>query len=336
MGPYPRVVTMPANLTPRYRAAEEAYRRAANDRERLDALREMLATIPKHKGTEKLQADLKRKIARLRSGGGRGKGSGRRGPGHRVERSGAAQVALVGPPNSGKSRLVADLTHARPEVAEYPFTTRTPTPGIVVVDKIPLQLVDLPPVTAEHREPWLTELVRNPDLLLVLLDLGSDDLLDHWDAVREALAGFRVHLGEIPLEEREIGVRYLRYLVAGNKADLPGAADRLSLLEEYAPDLEVLPVSLETGEGLSAMLRRLVGILDVIRVYTKAPGREPDLTEPFVLPRGTTVEGAARAIHRELAANLRYARAWGPRFHDGQRVARDLELEDGDILEFHE
>jgi ribosome-interacting GTPase 1 len=227
------------------------------------------------------------------------------------------------------------MTSADPEVADYPFTTRTPTPGIVDVDKIPLQLVDLPPLTG-YTEPWLVDLVRNADILLVVLDLGSDEILDHWDAFVEALEGFRVRIGPPPpAEERELGVRYHRAILAGNKSDQPGAAERLEVLRELGgPSLR--PVSFETGEGVLELLREIVRVLDMIRVFTKKPGKEADLGEPFVLPRGTTVAEAARAIHKELAAGMKFARAWGERFHDGQPVGRDLVLEDGDIIEFHE
>lgn len=327
---------MVLNLTPQYFAAEERYRAAQTEAEKLDALREMLSAVPKHKASEKLQAELKRKIAALRSGGGK-KGPGRRGPAHHVERSGAAQIAIVGPPNSGKSRLVADLTAATPEVADYPFTTRTPTPGIALVDGIPFQLVDLPPVTGDYVEPWLLELVRNADLLLVLLDLGSDELLDHYDQVIAALDGFHVSLDPPPPpEERDPGTHHAKHVLAGNKADAPGAADRLEILRDVIGDRPFFPVSLQTRVGLDEMFREVVRVLDVIRVYTKHPGREADLAEPFVLPRGSTVEDAARAIHKELAAQMKFARGFGPRFHDGQAVGRDLVLEDGDVLEFHE
>ena len=328
---------MPANLTPQYFAAEEKYRQAGSDPERLAALQEMLSAMPKHKGTEKLQADLKKKIKALRSGGAKKGGGAHRGASHNVERSGAAQVALVGPPNSGKSSLLVERTAARPEVAEYPFTTRTPTPGIAVVDQIPLQLVDLPPVTGDYLEPWLTELVRNADLLLVMLDLGSDELLEHYERLLAALDSFHVSLDpEPPPEEREVGVRYHLSVLAGGRADVAGAADRVEILSELLGDRTLLPFSIRTGEGLDAVLREVVGQLELIRVYTKAPGKEPDLTAPFALPRGTTVEDAARTIHKELAEHLKFARAWGARFHDGQPVGRDLVLEDGDILEFHE
>ncbi|MCU0726851.1 MAG: TGS domain-containing protein [Planctomycetes bacterium] len=327
---------MPANLTPQYFDAEERYRKARDDEERLEALREMLKTIPKHKGTEKLQADLKKKIAELRAGGGK-KGGARRASGPQVERSGAAQVVLVGPPNSGKSRLLVELSAARPEVAPWPFTTRTPTPGIVDADKIPLQFVDLPPVTGEWLEPWIHEIVRGADLLLVLLDLGSDELLEHFEKVMAVLAGFHVSVDPPPPpEERDPGTRYLKGVFAGGRADVEGAGERLAILREVIGGREVSPISLETRAGVPELLRAIVRTLDLIRVYGKEPGKPPDLREPFVLPRGSTVADVARAIHKELAEKLRFARAWGERHHDGQSVGRDLVVEDGDILEFHD
>ena len=327
---------MTANLTPQYFEAEERYRKATDDRTKLNTLREMLQLIPKHKGTEKLQAEIKKKIAALRMGTATKGGGSHRAPTHGVERSGAAQVALVGPPNSGKSRFVADLSSAKPEVAEYPFTTRTPTPGIVTVDLIPIQFVDLPPITGDYFEPWLTELIRNADLLLVMLDLGADEILEHWEGVANGLAKVRCSIAPPPPEnERELGMRYLPSVLAGNRADLPDADVRLEILFDLTGPLPLLPFSLETKEGLDAVLAAVVKKLNLVRLFTKAPGKEPDMTQPFVLPRGATVEEAARHIHKDLAEKMKFARAWGARFHDGQPVGRDLVLEDGDILEFH-
>ncbi len=327
---------MPANLTPQYFAAEEKYKKARDDEERLEALKEMLATIPKHKGTEKLQADLKKKIAQAKEGACRKKGGGHRGPTHQVERSGAAQIVLVGPPNSGKSRFVADHSPAKPEVAEYPFTTRVPTPGLVRVDRIPLQFVDLPPVTGDYLEPFLHEIVRGADLALLMFDLGSDELLDHYERTLAVLAGFSVSIDPPPPpEERDLSLRYLKSVLAAGRADLPGAADRLALLQEVAAPREVHPFSLETKAGLPALFRAVVDALGILRVFTKHPGREPDLDEPFVLPRGSTVADVARVIHKDLAEHLKFTRAWGPRFHPGQPVGRDLVVQDGDVFEFH-
>ena len=326
---------MPANLTPQYFAAEERYKSAKTDQERLVALREMFSVMPKHKGTEKLQAEVKKKIAQIRTGGSKKGGGAKRAPTHSVERSGAAQVVLVGPANSGKSRLVADHTNAHPEVADYPYTTRTPTPGILRVDKIPIQIVDMPPITAEYQEPWISELVRNCDLLLVLLDLGSDELLDHWEGVLAGLESVRVSI-DPPPDEREIGTRYQKAVFAGNKWDDPEAIVRLEILREMTGELPIRPVSIESGQGIPELFAELVRVLELIRVYTRRPGEEADYDAPFVLTRGSTVGDAAKLIHKELAESLSFARAWAERFHDGQPVSRDEILQDGDLIEFHE
>jgi hypothetical protein len=294
----------------------------------------MLSTIPKHKGTEKMQADLKRRIAELRDAAGRRRG-GHRASGPHVERSGAAQVALVGPPNSGKSSFVARWTHARPEVAAYPYTTRVPTPGLLVVEKVPIQVVDLPPLGAETTEPWLADLLRNADLLLVLLDLSTDDLLADRERMEAALGAVHISLAPAPAEGGE-GVRHARWLLAGNKVDLPGARDRAAILAEAVAPRPTFTVSIETGEGVGVLLREMLRALDLVRIYTKEPGREIDLGVPFVLPRGSRVQDAARAIHKDLAERMRFARAWGGRFYGGQTVGRDVLLEDGDVLEFHD
>ena len=137
---------MPANLTPEYLAAEEEFKSAQSHEEKIAALERMLSTVPKHKGTEKLQADIKRRLSRERKEGHK-KGGARTVPFWLVKKEGAGQVALIGPPNAGKSSLLAALTNARPEVADYPFTTHAPTPGMMAYENIQVQLIDLPPVS---------------------------------------------------------------------------------------------------------------------------------------------------------------------------------------------
>jgi len=143
---------MPANLTPDYLAAERDYKQAATPAERIAALERMLATVPKHKGTEKIQADLKRRLSQARKESTK-KGAAHSVPFYLVEKEGAGQVVLLGPPNAGKSQLVAALTHAHPEVADYPFTTRLPTPGMMSYQNVQIQLIDLPPLSEEFMEP---------------------------------------------------------------------------------------------------------------------------------------------------------------------------------------
>jgi len=172
---------MPANLTAQYKAAEERYRQASGHEEKLDGLREMLALLPKHKGTEKLQADLKKRISKLEEEGEHVAKSGHRGPdpGH-VKKEGAGQWVILGPPNAGKSSLLAALTNAHPEIADYPFTTRVPQPGMMPFEDALVQLVDTPAAAPEHAESFLPNLARNADGLLLVLDVTADDVVAAW------------------------------------------------------------------------------------------------------------------------------------------------------------
>jgi uncharacterized protein len=326
---------MPANLTAAYREAEAAFKAAVTREEKLAALEEMLRAIPKHKGTEKMQAGLRARISRLKKEPE--KKAGARGPSHRIPREGAGQISLVGPPNGGKSALVARLTHARPLVAEYPMSTREPTPGMMAYGDVAFQLVDLPPVCDEYVESWVWDLVRGADMawLVVSLErpldgLAVDDRLLPAKAIRLV-----PHGSSGPGEgERRPGWRYLRALMVVTGCDRPGARDDLEALRELvAPRWDPVAVSAVTGEGTSTLGDRTFDALEIIRVYTKEPGKDPDLERPFTLPRGATVANLARAIHGDLSAQLKWARVWGPSAFDGQRVQGDHPLADGDVVE---
>ncbi|NWG13199.1 MAG: 50S ribosome-binding GTPase [Acidobacteria bacterium] len=337
---------MPANLTPQYLAAEERFKSATTAQEKVEALREMLATIPKHKGTEKLQADLKRRLARLNAEMGRKHGVSKASAIYTVRREGAAQVALVGAPNVGKSSLLARLTHATPEIGDYPFTTRLPQPGMMPFEDIQIQLVDLPPVAQEFYEPWMGNIVRSADLALLVVDLGSDDLLDEVEDVLRILEGSRIRLVGDAVEEpsaEEPGAASRGTLLIANKADRDPAEINLRILREfYEPRFTIHPVSSSDGSGLEALPRILFDRLALVRVYTKAPGKKVDLsTPPYVLRGGCTVLDIARAVHREFEHSLKFARVWSShrsrrsvRF-DGQMVERHHRLEDGDVVELH-
>jgi len=312
---------MPANLTPDYLAAEREYKSAESHAEKVAALERMLATLPKHKGTEKLYADLKRRLSQAR------KESQKKGPAHStpfytVEREGAGQIALVGPPNAGKSRLVAALTHAQPEVAEYPFTTRLPTPGMMRFENVQIQLVDLPAVAAEYMEPWLPQAVRNATLSALVVDVNAAGILD------------RIEFIEGVFERHRLAAP--RLLVA-NKLDLPGAEDNLTaLVELYGARYRIVGVSAETGLRLDRFARACFDALDIVRVYTKVPGRKAELNAPYVLRRGFTVQDAARLVHKDFAEHLKFARLFRRSGgHDGLMGERSHVVEDEDILEFH-
>jgi ribosome-interacting GTPase 1 len=328
---------MPANLPPQYGKAEDEYRKAASPAERLEKLREMFRLLPKHKGTEKLQSDLKQKISRAKDEIEGARAVKKGGVSHRVPHGGAGQVVLVGLANSGKSSLLTSLTAARPEVAPYPFTTRAPYPGMMDWDDVKVQLVDLPPVTADFMEEWVPNIIRSADAALLVLDLASDDVIDAAEATLTRLAHVHTELvGELPYDVEDEAVRHVKTLLIAHKADAEGADDRLELLREWASArFCVLPTSTATGQGLDDLRRASYDLLGVMRVYTKVPGKPIDRTSPFTIPIGSTVVDLAREVHRDFAQSLKFARVWGEGVFEGQTVKRDHELHDSDVVELH-
>jgi ribosome-interacting GTPase 1 len=317
---------MPANLGPEYKAAEEEYRRAESPLEKIAALEKMFSTLPKHKGTEKLQADIRRRLSQTRKESQK-KGASHAPPFYMIEREGAGQVALLGPANSGKSSLVCALTHARPEVAEYPFTTRVPAPGMMSYENVPIQLIDLPPVAVEFTEPWLPQTIRRADACVLVVDVNDSGDLDEIEYIERTLQEWHVPLPR---------------LMAGSKVDLPGGAENFAALDDlYRGQYTCLPTSAVTRDGLDRFARAVFELLDVVRVYTKAPGKQPEFDRPYVLKRGSTVLEAARHVHKDFAEHLKFARIFhrngmhGNGVHDGLMVERGHEVEDEDILEFH-
>jgi uncharacterized protein len=322
---------MPANLTPQYLEAERRFRQATTPEEQLTALGEMLATIPKHKGTEHMRADIRRRMARVRTDAARKRSAGRGPTWQHVPAEGAGQIVLVGPPNAGKSRLLAALSNASPIVAPYPFATRIPLPGMVAFENVQIQLVDLPPIAPETADPWLFALIRQADAALLVADLASDDLLSSIEETLELVSRFNVRLVRTGVSGDGVPT-----LLVAAKTDVTGASERLGILRELVADrFPLLAVSAETGTNIDALRREMFALLNVIRVYTKAPGHRADLSAPFVLKRGATVQEAAAVVHKDFSERLKFARIWGARAFDGQMVQREHILEDGDILELH-
>ena len=327
---------MPANLTPQYRDAEDRFRTAVTNAEKIEALDEMMRLIPKHKGTEKMQADIKRRLKKLHGGTAK-KGAARHtAPVYYVKKEGAGQIALAGPPNSGKSSLVARLTHATPEVAAYPFTTRLPLPGMMLFENIQIQLVDLPPLDLEYSESWVPQAVRNADAVALVLHLGDPEVLEHLTAVVEQLEKAKIVVGRMPAE-LPYGFVHKRALVVANGSDAPGAADTLGVLRELWQEKFdcYLAVSAVTGDKLEELRRGFFDLLEIVRVHTKTPSKKAELNAPYVLPRGSTVAELADRVHKDIAARFKYARIWGEGKYDGQMVHRTYVVEDNDIIELH-
>lgn len=313
---------MPANLTPQYYAAEEVYKNAVTIKEKIAALEEMLAVIPKHKGTEKIQADLKKRLSKLRQEGSAKSGAARFDPFH-IEKEGAGQIALLGFPNSGKSALVGKLSRARVKVADYPYTTTAPIAGMMAFENVLIQLVDTPPISDEITPAGLSGLLRNTHLLLIVVDSGSDDCLEHLEKIFNYL--------------KEKRIMEKRCVIAANCYDRSAGEEIIDMLRELTPeDIEIIPTSTVNGHNLEYLRRRLFELLEVVRIYTKVPGKEPDKNAPFVMPRGSTVVDLAAAIHKDLAKRIKNARVWGSTRFPGQSVPREYELQDEDIVEINQ
>jgi uncharacterized protein len=329
---------MAANLTPQYLEAEAAYKKAQTAEERLEALKKMYSLLPKHKASEKLQADLKTRISEAKKEIEQERKSPKKaGVSYKIPKQGAGQYVIVGAPNAGKSRLLTRLTRATPEVAPYPFTTREPHVGMMDWEDVRVQLIDTPPITADYLESYLSSMVRSADAALLLVDLSDDDGPFAAEAVIERLAGTKTHLvGGPPASVEDPTVQQVKTLVAANKVDAAGADDRLAIVRElFEPRFSLHVVSAEAGTGLAELRAAIYKFLNVIRVYTKQPGKPPDMQSPFTCPVGSTLVEMAALVHRDFAEGLKSARIWGTGVYDGQTVKRDHVLHDKDVVELH-
>ena len=326
---------MPTNLPPHYFDAEKRYREAKTAPDKIAALEEMLAIMPKHKGTDHLKADLRRRIAKLMQSGGK-KAAAQRAA-MTVQKEGAAQVPVIGTPNSGKSSIVNALTNASPTVADYPFATYTILPGMMEYENIQIQLLDTPPLVPGSTLALLPPNLVRADALLIIIDL-SEDPLSQMEAVTSELEGMRIGIGEIPevTSEDEFIRHSKKALIVGNKIDVEEANENYEVLEElYRDDFPILAISAARGTGLEELKLAIFKLLEIIRVYTKTPGQKPDMDDPIILSTGSTLADAATEVHKDFTANLKFARIWGSGKHDGVMAKRDHVLQDGDIIELH-
>lgn len=329
---------MPANLTPDYKAAEKRFREAKTTEDKIAAIQEMMAVIPRHKGTDRIWADLRRRLAHLKEEQQQQQQKkGRKSTSYFVPKEDVPQIVILGTPNVGKSSLVAATTNAKPEIADYPFTTRAPGPAIMPYEDIHFQLVDVPPIAPEHIDTWLPEIIRNADMAIVVVDLSADDCVDSFEFLRGALTdkGIRISRTHDPAET-EVPRNVKPAMVVGNKIDGPGAAENLEFLKEVvAGEFDIVPVSALHGQGIEDMKQALFVFLDIIRIYSKIPGQKANLEKPFIAKRGSTVADVAIKIHRDFGDKVKSARVWGSAKFDGQVVDRHHVLEDRDIVEIH-
>lgn len=325
---------MPTNLPPDYFAIERRFRLAESTEEKIALLEEMMGTIPKHKGTDHLRADLRRKLSKLKMESQSKKGGGRHASGFHVPPEGAGQAVLVGATNVGKSALLRALTNAEPEVSDGPFTTWEAMPGMMQFDEIQIQLIDTPPLNPDFVEPGLFDLMRRAGAVLLVVDIQSDPMQQLADAdalIEKHRLAPRHREGRYPEESR---MTYKPFLVLANKCDGEEQDEEYAIFRELLEETwSVLAVSAETGRNLSLLKRQVFQLLEIIRVFSKAPGQGPDRKAPFVLPKGSSVEQLAGRIHRDFFERLKQARVWGSAEFEGQLVGRDYVLHDKDIVE---
>ena len=326
---------MPANLTPEYMKAEKWYKSATSTDEKILALERMLAVIPKHKGTDHLRADLRKKLSKLKEAGTQKKSGGTHVDIFHVPRSGSGQIVLIGTPNSGKSSIVGALTNAKVNIAEFPFATGSPVPGMATFEDVKIELVDMPPITADYSAPGQVGTYRNCDIIAIVIDLSSD-VLDQVSVCMDFLESRSLLIdSETPARDSQGNALGKKAFFICTKSDIaePGAVETLREIVERP--FEFVEISAETGEGLEELKVTFFRLLEIIRVYAKPPGKPPDMTDPFTLPVGSTVTDLAYVVHRQLAEKLKFARIWGTGVHDGQNAQRTHVLNDKDIIELH-
>jgi small GTP-binding protein len=337
---------MPANLPPTYFEEEKRLRDAKNPDDKIAIVERMLAIVPHHKGTDHLIAQLRAKISKLREERERRPQAQRKlDLLYNIKKEGAGQVLFIGLPNSGKSALVSALSGEHLEVGDYPYTTRVLQTRMMRYEDIWIQLVDTPALGDESQSMWFGNMLRKADVITVVLCL-SDALEVEYELVMEEI---KKQLPYIEEEQRSL----LRVV---NKADLTVHAQSMEKFEKkQVRGTGIIPVSAIQDINLHLLKRTIFESLEIIRVYSKLPGKKPDLDAPFVLKKGSTTLDLAMKVHKDFLAKLRYAKLWrgidsstrgristDTRLagvpvseHNGMMVSKDFVLEDRDVIELH-
>jgi uncharacterized protein len=325
---------MPTNLPPEYFEAEKRFRLAQSLQEKISCLEDLISTVPKHKGTDKLRADLRRQLSRLKQDHQSRKKHTTHQSAFHIDKEGAGQVMVLGTANVGKSSLVAALTNAEPEISPAPFTTWKPLPGMMPIENIQVQLIDTPALDLDFIEPALFDLIRRCDLILLLVDLQADPFHQMDYAINLLKDRHISPLSSQESTESHEQIIYLPLIILANKCDDERMDETFEIFcELFEGECPVIPISARTGRNFSELKTRVYQELDIIRVYAKPPWQEADLEKPFVLKKGTTVIEFAEKVHRDFYEKLKTARVWGSSQFEGQMVQRDYQLQDGDIVE---
>ena len=326
---------MPANLPPNYYEKERELRFASTPEEKIQIYLELLAIMPKHKGTDKLKADLRAKIAKLKREIAKKPGAARFDFYH-VPKEGAAQVVLLGLPNSGKSQILSTLTNAQPEIQNYPFTTVKPQVGMLIYENTQIQIVDMPPVSRDYAPGWIFGIARGSDLLLITLNLEKKGGADQIEYLLSLLGSKSIKILSKTNDLIDENLMYKRAIFVCNKNDSDGATERFAkLFSTYNERFVLVSISALRKKGIENLKRRIFTSLEIIRVYTKPPKRDVDRSNPFVLKKGARVIDLASEIHKDFLTDLKFVRLWRKGKFNGMRVDKGEILQDEDVIEFH-
>jgi len=324
---------MSANLPPQFYTISAKLKEVKTPEEKISILEELLAIVPKHKGTEKVQKDIKTKIAKLRKQKPK---KGKREDLYFVKKEGAGQIAIIGPANSGKSSLLNALTNAKAKVAPYSFTTETPKPAMMPYENILIQLVDTPPLS-ENSPAWLKGILKSADGFLAIFDLSQENIIKNIKDIEELL--------------NDWGVADKKILFLGNKADLKESKENLkkiepkykikiiSCLEETGVDevkASSSPSPAKAGSVIEELKKEIFDLLEIVRIYTKTSNEPyPDFEHPFILKKNSRLIELADQIHQDFFFSFRYAKLFKKNSKKPRFVGKDYILEDEDIIEIH-
>ena len=332
-----REARMPTNLPTKYFEIEKKLKTASSTKEKIFIMEELLSIIPKHKGTEKLQALYKTKIAKLKFQMQKKPITASHSSSFYIEKAGAGQVIIIGPPNSGKSTLIKSLTNANPEIGDYPFTTRIPSPAMMPFENIQVQLIDTPPITPIYMKAWHHELIKESDATLIVLDLTSTNPVKDFHLLLEKLKEKNIDL--FPDSQEISSNKQLlckKALIVLNKNDISSVEEKfISFKKTLLPGFIPVSISASHEYGLENLKKRIFCLLNILRVYSKTPGKEVDLNNPFIFKKGSTVMDMAKSVHKDFFHKLKFARIWGKNKFQGQKVNRNYILQDEDLIELH-
>ncbi len=253
-----------------------------------------------------------------------------------MKKKGQDRVIIIGAANVGKSSLLAAFTNALPTISEAPFSTWTPLPGMMLIDDIQIQLIDTPPLSKDIAQPELFDLIRSADLILIVVDLQATPFQQLEDSLK-LLNEHKI----IPKQRQskttdERRIQFIPVLVVVNKDDDDQCDEDFQVFKELLEiELPLVPISVNSQRNFENLKKKIFESLEIIRIYSKPPGKDADMTKPFVIKKGSTLEEFSGKVHHDFQQKLKTARVWGSNVYDGQLVGKDHILHDKDIVELH-